>query len=292
MIKSMTGFGRGEHIGTTKHVITEIRTVNHRYSEVLVKMPRQYSLLEEKVRRFLLNSLSRGRIEVFIKIENTGASERQVEVDKELAMAYYKALKDLAEITGASMDISAVNIAQLPDVLKIEQPEDDLDSIWQDIMPALCEAYEQLLGMREKEGEKLQADLTARLRFVADVCMRIREKSPGLPGIYRDKLQARINEMLENGIADENRLALEVAIFADKSNIDEELERMESHLLQFGQILKEDNAVGRKLDFLMQEMNREINTIGSKANDLGITQSVVELKSELEKLREQIQNAE
>ena len=292
MIKSMTGFGRGEHVGATKYVVAEIRTVNHRYSEVIIKMPRQYSLLEEKVRRFLLNSLSRGRIEVFIKIENTGASAREVEVDKELAMAYYKALKDLAEITGTRMDISAINIAQLPDVLKIEQPEEDLDTIWQDIMPALREAYEHLLGMREKEGEKLQADLSARLRFVADVCSRIREKSPELPGIYRDKLQSRISEILENGVADENRIALEIAIFADKSNIDEELERMESHLVQFAQILDEKNAVGRKLDFLMQEMNREINTIGSKANDLGITQSVVELKSELEKLREQIQNVE
>jgi len=292
LIKSMTGFGRGEHVGSDKYVIAEIKTVNHRYSEALIKMPRQYSLLEEKVRRFILNSISRGRIEVFIKIEDTGAGARQVEVDKELALAYYKALKDLAEITGTRMDVSVVNIAQMTDVLKIEQPEEDLDSIWQDIMPALRDALGNLLGMREREGEKLQADLGNRLKFIDGMCGKIREKSSGLAAIYRDKLHNRISEILENGTIDENRIALEVAIFADKSNIDEELERMDSHLSQFGQILTEENAVGRKLDFLMQEMNREINTIGSKANDLSITQCVVELKSELEKLREQIQNVE
>lgn len=292
MVKSMTGFGRGENTGEYKQVTVEIKSVNHRYSEIWVKLPRHYSLLEETVRKYLLSHISRGRLEVYIKLDETGEKERQVQVDKELALAYHRALKELAVLTGTSADVNVIQIAQLPDVLKIEELQETLDDVWKDILPALEQAIRVLIEMRQQEGEKLKADLEERLEYLHLLHARIEEKSPLVVGHYREKLQTRLREMLEAGQVDENRIALEVALFADRSSISEELVRLSSHLQQFEQILRENNPIGRKLDFLLQEMNREVNTIGSKANDLDITQYVVEMKSELEKLREQVQNIE
>lgn len=292
MIKSMTGFGRGENVGHKKQAVVEIKSVNHRYSEILVKMPRQYSHLEERLRRNILNYISRGRVEVYVKLEDTGLKTREVQVDKELALAYYKALKELAALTDSTFDISVTEIAQLPDVLKIEEPEEDLEEIWKDIEDSLQMAIGSFLEMRTIEGQKLETDLRERLSAIESVTRRIEVKSPQIVDIYRDKLKMRIKEIMDNGQVDENRLALEVALFADKCSIAEEVVRLNSHIQQFLATLNESGAVGRKLDFLLQEMNREVNTIGSKGNDLEITQNVVELKSELEKLREQIQNIE
>lgn len=292
MIKSMTGFGRGEHTGLLKQVVVEIKSVNHRYSEILVKLPRQYSLLDERLRRFILNYISRGRVEVYVKIDDTGLAAREVQVDKELALAYYKALKELAAITGSDFDVSVTRIAQMPDVLKIEEQKEDLEEIWQDIEQSLQLAVQSFLDMRIIEGEKLEADLRERLSLIEGIIERIEDKSPQVVEVYRDKLKVRIKEIMDNGQVDENRLALEVALFADKCSIAEEIVRLKSHIQQFLSTLKGSNPVGRKLDFLLQEMNREVNTIGSKGNDVEITQNVVELKSELEKLREQIQNIE
>lgn len=292
MIKSMTGFGRGESLGRIKQVTVEVRTVNHRYNEIQVRMPRQYSLLEEQIKRFLLNKLSRGRIEVYVRMEETGDRPREVRVDKELAIAYYKALKDLAEITQTMPDVGVLQIAQLPEVLKIEEPEENLDDIWQDIAPAIEQAGAALLEMRRQEGLKLKEDLDEHLDILQKYLAKIEGKAPRVVDQYREKLQNRLAQLLENGQVDENRLAVEVALFADKSSIAEELVRLSSHFTQFGQALRDNNPVGRKLDFILQEMNREVNTIGSKANDLEITQCVVEMKNELEKLREQVQNIE
>lgn len=292
MIKSMTGFGRGEHIGQIKQVVVEIKSVNHRYSEILVKLPRQYTLLDERLRRLILNYISRGRVEVYIKIDDTGLAAREVQVDKELALAYYKALKELAAITGSGFEVSVTQIAQMPDVLKIEEPKEDLEDIWQDIEQSLQLAIQSFLDMRTIEGEKLEEDLRDKLSVIESITCKIEEKSPQVVELYRDKLKARIKEIMDSGQVDENRLALEVALFADKCSIAEEIVRLKSHIQQFLTALKSSNPVGRKLDFLLQEMNREVNTIGSKGNDLEITQNVVDLKSELEKLREQIQNIE
>lgn len=292
MIKSMTGFGRGEHGGKLKHVVVEIKSVNHRYNEVLVKMPRQYNLLEDAVRRYILSRVSRGRIEVFMKVDEAVTKPRDVQVDKELALAYYKALKELAGITETFLDVGVIQLAQLPNVLKVEEEEEDLEIIWQDMLPALSQAADALMSMREKEGEKLHLDLLERLKDIKALHGKLCEKSPKVVILYREKLQSRLKELLDDVKIDENRLTMEVALFADRSSINEELVRMESHLSQFAGILQENNPVGRKLDFLLQELNREINTIGSKANDLEITQYVVEVKSELEKIREQVQNIE
>ncbi|QNB46001.1 YicC family protein [Thermanaerosceptrum fracticalcis] len=292
MIKSMTGFGRGEHGGKLKHVVVEIKSVNHRYNEVLVKMPRQYNLLEDAVRRYILSRVSRGRIEVFMKVDEAVTKPRDVQVDKELALAYYKALKELAGITETFLDVGVIQLAQLPNVLKVEEEEEDLEIIWQDMLPALSQAADALMSMREKEGEKLHLDLLERLKDIKALHGKLCEKSPKVVILYREKLQSRLKELLDDVKIDENRLTMEVALFADRSSINEELVRMESHLSQFAGILQENNPVGRKLDFLLQELNREINTIGSKANDLEITQYVVEVKSELEKMREQVQNIE
>ena len=225
-------------------------------------------------------------------MDETGSRAREVQVDKDLALAYHKALKELAVLTGTRFDVDAVQLAQLPEVLKTEEPEETLDDVWRDILPALQQAVAAVLEMRKREGEKLQADLEERIKYLRQLHARIAEKSHLMVGQYREKLQARLKELLEESQIDENRIALEVAVLADRSDISEELVRLNSHFDQFEQNLLENSAVGRKLDFLLQEMNREVNTIGAKANDLEITQQVVEMKSELEKLREQVQNIE
>lgn len=292
MVRSMTGFGRGEHHGLLKQVAVEIKTVNHRYSEILVKMPRQYSLLEEAVRKYLTDYISRGRVEVYIKMENKEKKQREVQVDKEMALAYYKALKELAVQTETTMNVRVTEIAQMPDVLKVEEPEESIDEIWQDMIPALKQAVDIVISMREAEGDKLRTDLLERMGTVLNLISKIEEKSPQVVRYYRMKLENRLEEILDKAVIDEGRLAMEIAIFADRSNIDEEIVRLHSHIGQFTQSIKKGKSMGRKLDFLLQEMNREVNTIGSKANDLEITQHVVDLKSELEKIREQVQNIE
>jgi len=288
----MTGFGRGEHIGKVKQIIVEIKAVNHRYGEVQIKIPRQYSSLEEPIKKYILNNISRGRIEAFIKVEETGNKARKLMVDKDLALAYYKVLREVATITETSFDIGVAQLVQFPEVLELEESEEEMKFIWEDMLPALHEAMLVLVEMREKEGQELRNDLIERVDLLQRFHGKIKEKSVRVVEIYREKLAGRLKEILEEGKIDQDRLTMEVAIFAERCNIDEELVRLDSHFIQFTQSLDKDTAVGRKLDFLVQEMNREVNTIGAKANDLEITNCVVEMKSELEKIREQVQNIE
>jgi uncharacterized protein (TIGR00255 family) len=288
----MTGFGRGEHIGKLKQVIVEIKSVNSRYCEVKVKLPNQYALLEENIRGFVLKHFSRGRIDVVIRLEDTGQKQREFQVDKDLAVAYYKALEELAAITEISCEVDVVQIAQFPEVLTVRESEEEKESIWQDIRPALQEGVNALLQMREKEGQKLKEDFVKRIQVLQQIHGKILAKSPQVVKSHHEKLRARLEEFLTAEQIDEDRLVLELALFADKCNIDEELVRLNSHFIQLAQSLEADAPVGRKLDFLLQEINREVNTIGSKANDLEITQAVVALKCELEKIREQVQNIE
>lgn len=292
MLRSMTGFGRGEYLGRLKQVTVEIKAVNHRFSEVQVRLPYQYAMLEERVRKLVLNYFSRGRIDVVIKLENTSGKQRELQVDKDLAVTYYKKIEELAVAIGIPCEVNVVQIAQFPEVLVLREPEEEMEIIWQDLSPALQKAVDVLLQMREKEGWKLKEDLVRRIQTLQQIHSKILQKSPQVVEIYRQKLATRLQEVLPEGQIDEERLALEVALLADKCNLDEELVRLNSHFMQFAQALEEDTAVGRKLDFLLQEMNREVNTIGSKANDVEITQAVVALKSELEKIREQVQNIE
>lgn len=292
MVSSMTGYGRGDASGEGKTVTIEMKGVNHRFLEIALRLPRAYNLFEEKIKGIIKENLVRGRLDVFVNIEETGEKKRKLKVDKELALDYHNSLKELAQFLGLAENISVLEIARLPEVLTLEEPEEDCEALWPLVEEALRQALEQLRAMRQEEGRKLAADLLARKDIIAQLLEEVAQRSHLVVEEYREKLQNRIQEILGTFPVDENRLAMEVALVADRSNITEELVRLRSHLEQLSKTLEENGAVGRKLDFLVQEMHREINTIGSKSNDLIISQKVVALKSEVEKIREQVQNLE
>ncbi|MBM7685512.1 YicC/YloC family endoribonuclease [Defluviitalea raffinosedens] len=292
MIRSMTGYGLGEAVLNGKKFTVEIRSVNHRYSDINIRIPRTMNYLEENVKNFLKDRISRGKIDVFISFESTSGDDYEISLNESLAEAYVKALKKIKENNDVIDDISVSLISKFPDVITINKKEDDKDFLWGLLEKSLIEAFNAFILMREKEGSKLQKDLLEKSLKLEEHLSVIKERSPYLVQEYKIKLEKRLQEILPNHSLDENRIAVEVALFADKCSIDEEIVRLESHISQFRDIITTEDVVGRKLDFLAQEMNREVNTIGSKANDLQITHSVVELKSEIEKIREQIQNLE
>ena len=292
MIKSMTGFGRGEYVQDGREFTVEIKTVNHRYSDVFIKMPRQIGFLEDKVRGLVGKAISRGKIDVFVTYYNYSKDSKFVTFDEALAKAYISAVESLRDQYELRDDISVSLISRYPDVLKVEQNEEDEDILWSMLKIAVENALSSLVSMREHEGEELKKVLLERAAYIESVVADISQRAPEVPKEYKLKLDTRLKELLEQQTIDDNRLATEVAIFADRCSIDEELIRLTSHIGQMREALNLDLPVGRKMDFLIQEMNREINTIGSKANDLAITKNVVEVKSEIEKIREQIQNIE
>ncbi|WP_227767005.1 YicC/YloC family endoribonuclease [Zhaonella formicivorans] len=292
MVSSMTGYGRGEATGEGKTVTIEMKSVNHRFLETMVRLPRAYTMMEDRIKSVLKSNFDRGRIDVFVNVEETGEKKRRLKVDKELAMAYYSSLKELAQFLDISENLGVLAIAGLPEVLTIEEPEEDSEAFWPVMESALEGAIRQLLRMRREEGRKLAVDLLNRKDIILQYVKEIEERSQLVVEEYRVKLTARIEELLGSVPVDENRLALEVALYADRSSITEELVRLYSHLEQLQQSLEGEGPVGRKLDFLVQEMHREINTIGSKSSDLLISQKVVAIKSEVEKIREQVQNLE
>jgi len=292
MIKSMTGFGRGKIEDDGKELMVEIKTVNHRYCDIYIKMPRQISFMEDKVREIIRKNISRGKVDVYISYDDYGEDSKDIIIDKALAKAYSKSVEHLRDEFGLKDDISVSLIARFPDVLRVEKPEEDEEKIWSLLSEALKDALDALINMRQIEGEGLMLDLLERTTLIEKNIKEISIRAPEVVKEYKCKLENRIKELLDQQIVDENRIATEVAIFADRCNIDEELVRLGSHIKQLRETLRLSQPVGRKLDFLLQELNREINTIGSKANDLIITNQVVEIKSELEKIREQIQNIE
>lgn len=292
MIKSMTGFGRGENSQDGMEFTVEIKTVNHRYSDIFVRMPRQIGFLEDKVRDLVGKAISRGKIDVYITYFNYGDDAKLVTMDEGLAKTYISAAESLRDKFHLKDDITVSLIARYPDVLKVEQAKEDEDLLWAMLKVATEKALETLIIMRQTEGEGLKYVLLDRADYVESIVAEIEKRAPEIPKEYKLKLTARIKDLLDQQPLDENRLATEVAVFADRCSIDEELVRLASHIGQLREALSMDQPVGRKLDFLVQEMNREINTIGSKANDLSITKNVVEIKSEIEKIREQIQNIE
>ena len=292
MIRSMTGFGRGVSQGQGKEFLVEIKTVNHRYSDIFIKMSRQLTFLEDRIRTAVGKSLSRGKIDIFINYTNVSEDSKSVFLDEELAKAYISSVQLLRDKYELKDDISVSLIARFPDILRVERIEEDEEQLWGLLKTALESAIEALLAMRENEGQKLKTDLLEKTLYMEGVINEIKVRAPEVVKEYKLKLQNRIKDLLEQQTIDEGRLEMEIAIFADRCSIDEEFTRLESHISQVRQTLDLKQPVGRKLDFLVQEMNREINTIGSKANDLNIGKSVVELKSELEKVREQIQNIE
>lgn len=293
MIVSMTGYGRGEREALGKRFSLELKSVNHRYLEISLRQPKKYVKTEDKVRRVIGEYLKRGHVELFLKVRNVEQQDISIKVDKDVALAYHKSLQDLASFLGISNDVSLEKLISLPEVIGIEETEEDIDQIWQEYEVLLREALEENTRMRKEEGEHLYQDFVARIEDLRALKEKVALRSPQVTQEYRDKLKARIGELMEKReLLNEERLENEVTFFADRSSITEELVRLDSHFNQFMKALKLKEPVGRKLDFLMQEMNREVNTIGSKANDVEISSYVVEMKAQLEKIREQVQNVE
>lgn len=291
MIKSMTGFGRGRYENNSREYIVEIKSVNHKYSDITVKMPRNIAYLEEKIKKKTNKVVARGKVDVYISFINSSNIGRNVKINTELSKIYIKELEKICDETNIKNNINIMDIIKLPDVLNV-QNDDDEEQIWLELQVALDEAIHEFIVMRQNEGEKIQNDLLSRINNVSKNVNKIYEFSTRLVEDYVVKLKNRIKEILNTDIVDENRLAQEVVIYADKCSVEEEITRLKSHINQFEKLMDTDVAIGKKVDFLLQEMNREINTIGSKANSLDITNLVVEVKTELEDIREQVQNVE
>jgi uncharacterized protein (TIGR00255 family) len=288
----MTGFGRGEASGNGYHFTIELKSVNHRFLEIIVRLPKIYGVFEDRIRKIIQQNVKRGRIEVYLNITETQEKKRLVKVDKDLALSYDKTLKELAAVLDTVYKPDVFRLASLPEVLVIEEPEIDLESIWEVCSQALALALDGFMTMRRIEGKKLSEDILSRLDLLSAEIEKIAVRSDQVVIDYQKRLQERIQILIGEAVVDEARIANEVAVFAERASITEELVRLDSHLMQSRLAFNNDEVLGRKLDFMIQEMNREINTIGSKANDLLISQIVVILKSELEKVREQIQNIE
>jgi uncharacterized protein (TIGR00255 family) len=289
----MTGFGRGVAQSEQYKVTVELKSVNNRYLEVAVHAPKLILFLQSTIKNQVAQFAERGKVDVFIQLENIGESSQQLKVDKNLACAYVEAISEIQSAAGLPSKLTVENLLGLPGLFSMEKPEDNLEDIEAVLLAALAEALSGFAAMRRLEGERLAADLLKRRESVCALVQQIDGLSEQVVQDYQAKLFERINELLGDKVAiDEARLANEVAYFADHACINEELVRLVSHLAQLEELLQKDAAVGRKLDFLMQEINREVNTIGSKANYLQINRLVIEAKSELEKIREQIQNIE
>lgn len=293
MAISMTGFGRGEYKDDNYQFLVECKTINHKYADINIRLPRKLSFLEDKARILVKDYIKRGRVDLYIKLDLLGSEDVNLKFDEALATQYVSILKQIKDKFDLVDDISVMNIAKFPDVIKTEEKEDDEDKLWLMLKVALENALLKLKEMRSEEGKKLAEDIQNRCDLLKNYIEDIEKYSYNVVIDYKEKLKNRISDMLEDpSIIDESRLAQEVAIYADKSSITEEIVRFKSHIEQLKNTVVKNESIGRKIDFLIQEMNRETNTIGSKSSDLNITNLVVEVKSELEKIREQIQNIE
>ncbi|MCW3490908.1 YicC/YloC family endoribonuclease [Dethiobacter alkaliphilus] len=293
MIRSMTGYGQADSAPEESiRFKVEMRSVNHRYLDVSIRMPREIQSLEDRVRRSLQKRVSRGRVDVFINWKLDTADAVSVTVDRGLVLAYQQALTEMSEVCSLDEKPGLDLLSRFPDVLRVEKEQTDADEIWQQLEPVLLRAIDGLLSQRREEGERLAADFRKRLDAVEETSKQVEKRAPSVVEEYRSKLQDRLNEYLGQAEMDPARVLTEAAVFADRSNVTEELVRLASHLTAFRETLQTEEPVGRKLDFLTQELFREINTIGSKANDYEIASLVVDMKTELEKIREQVQNIE
>lgn len=291
MIKSMTGYGKSSISKNLRDYQIEIKSVNHRYLDVSVKMPKNLSYLEEEIKKIIVSKLHRGKVDVFVTFNNSSLEGRNIKINTEIANMYIEQLRKLAKDEDLISEIPVTEITKLPDVLVIENNEDE-DTIKNELREVTNEAVNKIIEMRKIEGQKIAEDLIKRLEEINVKVKRISEVSTGLIDEYVVKLSSRIKELLQDQEIDENRIAQEVVIYADKCSIQEEVTRLDSHIYQFKNLLNSDEVVGKKLDFLIQEMNRETNTIGSKANNLEITNEVINIKTQLENIREQVQNIE
>ena len=291
MIKSMTGYGRNIYEVEGRIYTIDIKSVNHKYSDVSVKLPRILNYKEDDLRKKLSKSISRGKIDVFVTFENYSSKGMELKFNIELAKAYVKELNRLSEETGVINNTTAIDISKMPEIFKLNESNDE-DLIGNELEVAVDGAIEKFISMREVEGEKLATDLLQRIDYIENKIKEISKFSEGLVEEYIEKLRNRVKELMQTDVVDEARLAQEIVIYSDKCSIQEELTRLNSHINQFRTLIKEGSPIGKKLDFLIQEMNRETNTIGSKANSLDITNRVIEVKTEIENIREQVQNIE
>lgn len=292
MIKSMTGYGRGQQIIDGREITVEIKSVNHRYFEFSARVPRAYGYLEEKLKSFVQNKVSRGKVDVGVTIFNIEGKDAQIEVNQSIAVGYIDALRKANETIGLTDDLALSQLIRLPDIFNVIKTTEDEEVIWNSVKCVAEEALNNFVSMRETEGQKMKDDINSRLSYISELVANVEERSPLVTEAYRERLYNKISEILNDKKIDEQRILTEAAIFSEKTAVDEETVRLKSHIQQFTALLNSTEAVGRKLDFLIQEFNRESNTIGSKAQDVEITRIVVELKSEIEKIREQIQNIE
>ena len=293
VIRSMTGYGRAEATFDGKEITVELKSVNHKYFEFSCRTSRGYAFLEEKLKSYVGSRISRGKVDMFVSVVSTGECEDcTVNVNHSLASGYLKALNEICDSYQVTNDITASMVARFPDVLTVHKAPEDEDQVLENVLTVAIEAVDKFISMREAEGERLYTDVMSRAKSILDIVAIIEERSPVIVEEYEKRLQARIAELVGNDTFDRQRVLTEVAVFADKVAVDEETVRLRSHFDQLDSIMNATGAIGRKLDFLVQEMNREANTIGSKVQDAKLAHQVVNIKSEIEKIREQIQNIE
>lgn len=292
MIKSMTGYGKSEQTIDSLNVTVEIKSVNHRYFEFSARVPREYGFLEEKLKKYCNSLITRGKVECYVSVEDLEEREMEVNVNETLAAGYVKALKELSERFGLKDDISAVTLSRYPDVITLHKASEDEERIWNAAKAVAETAVSKFIEMRETEGSKLRGDILSRADYIIECVEFIEGRSPETVREYNEKLKQRMKELLGDAAVDEQRLLNEAAIYADKIAVDEETVRLRSHISQLREFMNSSEAIGRKLDFLVQEINREANTIGSKAQDVDIAKKVIAIKAEVEKIREQVQNIE
>ena len=292
MIKSMTGFGRCEVLKDSRKFTVELKSVNHRYLDVNIRMPKKLNFFETSIRTLLKSYADRGKVDIFITYEDLSQSQVSVKYNAALAAEYLKYLNQMAEEFSLDNDVRVSTLSRYPEVFTMEECSEDEDELWNGLKEALEGAFSQFVEMRTKEGERLKEDILLKLDLLSEQIRFIEERSPQIIAEYRTKLEEKMRELLEDTQIDDNRIAAEVILYADKICTDEEVVRLKSHIQHMKETLEESNGIGRKLDFIAQEMNREANTILSKANDLDISNRAISLKTEIEKIREQIQNIE
>lgn len=292
MLKSMTGFGRAVEEIDGYVITVEIKSVNHRYFDFSSRIPRQYGFLDDKLKSYINSKVSRGKVECYVSVEALDTEDAAVVINKTLASAYVKALKELSGEYSLKEDFGTAFVSRLPDVFVLKKADEDEEKIWQLVKSVTDEAIEKFIQMRAVEGAKMKEDVASRAEYILDCVSFIEERSPQTVKEYNDKLVERVHEIIGDVSLDEQRIIQEVAVCADKVAVAEETVRLRSHIAQLKTFLESEEPIGRKMDFLVQEINREANTIGSKANDVEIARKVVDIKAEVEKIREQIQNIE
>ena len=293
MVRSMTSFGRSSSEEGKKRVFTvEMKSVNSRYLDVNIRMPKTLISLEEEIRKMISNSLNRGKVDVFINLKNYNDGSGVPKVDVNLAQGYFNCLKEIEEKLGIKNDVSVMQIARFPEVITVVEEEYKIEEIWEEIKPLINDSLDMMVSMREVEGNKLKEDILSKISVIEQLVSKVEEFADTIPKVFKVKLEERLKELLGNVDIDESRVAMEVCMLADKATVDEEIIRLRSHINQVRETLNLNEPVGRKLAFIVQEMNRETNTIGSKSSDIQMTNIVIDIKNLLEKIREQVQNIE